>query len=124
LLALGKPQAVISEETAKEAEGNGDARHTVRNGSTKSNGGNHKEMREMRLSARLSNSSSNGVSRLMSIGSNEAGPRRGMVLPFTPLSMSFDDVNYYVDMPAVSLPMLNFSWHLVLFPVVSSIENL
>ena len=41
LLALGKPQAVISEETAKEAEGNGDARHTVRNGSTKSNGGNH-----------------------------------------------------------------------------------
>ncbi|EEE65874.1 hypothetical protein OsJ_21675 [Oryza sativa Japonica Group] len=97
---LGKPQAVISEETAKEAEGNGDARHTVRNGSTKSNGGNHKEMREMRLSARLSNSSSNGVSRLMSIGSNEAGPRRGMVLPFTPLSMSFDDVNYYVDMPA------------------------
>ncbi|KAG8075522.1 hypothetical protein GUJ93_ZPchr0006g42509 [Zizania palustris] len=97
---LSKPQAVISEETAKEVEGNEDARQTVRNGSTKSNGGNYKEMREMRLSARLSNSSSNGVSRLMSIGSNEAAPRRGMVLPFTPLSMCFDDVNYYVDMPA------------------------
>ncbi|KAI3510433.1 hypothetical protein L1887_17421 [Cichorium endivia] len=26
-------------------------------------------------------------------------PKRGMVLPFTPLSMSFDNVNYYVDMP-------------------------
>ena len=60
----------------------------------------------MRLSARLSNSSSNGISRVMSVGSKEAGPRRGMVLPFSPLSMCFDDVNYYVDMPAVSLQFL------------------
>lgn len=29
-------------------------------------------------------------------------PKRGMVLPFTPLAMSFNDVNYYVDMPVVS----------------------
>lgn len=28
--------------------------------------------------------------------------KRGMVLPFTPLSMSFKEVNYHVDMPAVS----------------------
>lgn len=28
-------------------------------------------------------------------------PKRGMVLPFTPLAMSFDKVNYYVDMPQV-----------------------
>ncbi|XP_062229007.1 ABC transporter G family member 42 [Phragmites australis] len=98
---LGKPQAVISEETAKEAEGNGHARETVRNGSMKSkDGGHNKEMKEMRLSARLSNCSSNGVSQVMSIGSNEAGPRRGMVLPFNPLAMSFENVNYYVDMPA------------------------
>ncbi|KAG2612265.1 hypothetical protein PVAP13_4KG267400 [Panicum virgatum] len=98
---LGKPQAVISEETAQEAEGNEHARGTVRNGSTKSKDGGHsKEMKEMRLSARLSNCSSNGVSRVMSIGSNEAAPRRGMVLPFNPLAMSFDNVNYYVDMPA------------------------
>ncbi|KAL1551581.1 transcription factor [Salvia divinorum] len=27
--------------------------------------------------------------------------KRGMVLPFTPLAMSFEDVNYYVDMPPV-----------------------
>lgn len=26
-------------------------------------------------------------------------PKRGMVLPFSPLAMSFDEVNYYVDMP-------------------------
>lgn len=29
--------------------------------------------------------------------------RRGMVLPFQPLSLVFDHMNYYVDMPAVSL---------------------
>lgn len=98
---MGKPQAVISEETAKEAESNGLPRETVRNGSTKSkDGSSNKEMKEMRLSARLSNSSSNGISRVMSVGSNEPAPRRGMVLPFSPLSMCFDDVNYYVDMPA------------------------
>lgn len=28
--------------------------------------------------------------------------KRGMVLPFQPLSLAFDHVNYYVDMPAVS----------------------
>ena len=35
--------------------------------------------------------------------SNE--PRRGMVLPFEPLSLTFNHVNYYVDMPAVSLSL-------------------
>lgn len=30
-------------------------------------------------------------------------PRRGMILPFQPLAMSFDSVNYFVDMPAVSI---------------------
>lgn len=28
--------------------------------------------------------------------------RKGMVLPFEPLSLAFDHMNYYVDMPAVS----------------------
>jgi hypothetical protein len=31
------------------------------------------------------------------------GPaKKGMVLPFQPLSLAFNHVNYYVDMPAVS----------------------
>jgi hypothetical protein len=30
-----------------------------------------------------------------------ADPGRGMILPFEPLSMSFSEINYYVDMPAV-----------------------
>lgn len=33
---------------------------------------------------------------------SEIGVKKGMVLPFLPLSMAFDRVNYYVDMPAVS----------------------
>lgn len=34
---------------------------------------------------------------------NVSAPKRGMILPFTPLSMSFENVNYYVDMPLVSI---------------------
>jgi hypothetical protein len=30
-------------------------------------------------------------------------PRRGMILPFQPLAMSFESVNYFVDMPAVRI---------------------
>ena len=33
---------------------------------------------------------------------NHALTKRGMVLPFQPLSLAFEHVNYYVDMPAVS----------------------
>ena len=51
-----------------------------------------------------SRSNSNGISRnadsTLEIA-NDVAPKRGMVLPFTPLAMSFDSVNYYVDMPAV-----------------------
>ncbi|GAB4856417.1 hypothetical protein Ancab_014335 [Ancistrocladus abbreviatus] len=32
----------------------------------------------------------------------EGAQRRGMVLPFQPLSLAFNHINYYVDMPAVS----------------------
>ena len=59
---------------------------------------------------RLSSSSSpNGLTRNADSsleGANGVAPKRGMVLPFTPLAMSFDNVNYYVDMPPVSLIIL------------------
>lgn len=49
------------------------------------------------------NGSWNAIGRDSSVNAtNGIAPRRGMVLPFTPLAMSFDEVNYYVDMPAVS----------------------
>ena len=38
-------------------------------------------------------------------GNNELAirvpPKQGMILPFQPLAMSFEDVNYLVDMPPV-----------------------
>lgn len=30
-----------------------------------------------------------------------AGPKRGMILPFQPLTISFKDIKYFVDMPVV-----------------------
>lgn len=37
---------------------------------------------------------------------NQTSAKRGMVLPFRPLSLTFSHVNYYVDMPAVSSLLL------------------
>ena len=37
-----------------------------------------------------------------SSNSDVNAPRKGMVLPFQPLSLAFNHVSYYVDMPAVS----------------------
>ncbi|KAK3226771.1 hypothetical protein Dsin_006633 [Dipteronia sinensis] len=34
------------------------------------------------------------------VGVAESAPKKGMVLPFQPLSLTFNHVNYYVDMPA------------------------
>lgn len=48
--------------------------------------------------------------------STGVAPKRGMVLPFTPLAMSFDDVNYYVDMPPVSLISFFTLLSLIFFP--------
>jgi hypothetical protein len=63
------------------------------------------EMRTFRVFSQSTTSgSSNGhvLNTSQTTGSdNGLMQKRGMVLPFTPLSMSFDDVNYYVDMPPV-----------------------
>lgn len=63
---------------------------------------------EMRSFHAFSQSTTSGSSKgrvldmSQSMDSNNGSARnRGMVLPFVPLSMSFDDVNYYVDMPPV-----------------------
>jgi hypothetical protein len=47
------------------------------------------------------------MSRFVSLASDasdaiaQAEPKRGMILPFQPLAISFDNINYYVDMPVV-----------------------
>lgn len=56
------------------------------------------------MMVRMGTSGANGLNREMSIDAATTGvaPKRGMILPFAPLAMSFDDVSYYVDMPPVS----------------------
>lgn len=39
--------------------------------------------------------------RVGSIGASEHNKKRGMVLPFTPLSITFDEIRYSVEMPQV-----------------------
>ncbi|KAI3777844.1 hypothetical protein L1987_47647 [Smallanthus sonchifolius] len=75
LQAPGKPQAIITKEEAAAMDG-----HAVEGSSSKRN----KETRD--ISSSISNPS--GAS------------KKGMVLPFTPLAMSFNNMNYYVDMPS------------------------
>ncbi|CAA0822386.1 ABC transporter G family member 36 [Striga hermonthica] len=110
---LGKPQAIISKEQAREMEtnqnDNADAsprlrttnprQDSFRRSLSNDDGNNTTEMTIQRMS---SLSSVYGLSRSQnsSLGTVRGNaPKRGMVLPFTPLSMSFDNVNYYVDMP-------------------------
>lgn len=40
--------------------------------------------------------------KLVKMATESEPNRKGMVLPFKPLSLAFDHVNYYVDMPTVS----------------------
>lgn len=40
-------------------------------------------------------------SRVGSINGGDRNRRRGMILPFVPLSITFDDIRYAVDMPQV-----------------------
>ncbi|KAA8516689.1 hypothetical protein F0562_016805 [Nyssa sinensis] len=47
------------------------------------------------MAVRNASRSSNSI-----VGVADHAPRRGMVLPFEPLSLAFNHVNYYVDMPA------------------------
>ncbi|XP_034695525.1 ABC transporter G family member 42-like [Vitis riparia] len=79
---LGKPQAIISEEAAKEQEPNQGDQTTM---SKRHSSSNTRELEKQQVSSQHS--------------PKKTGIKRGMILPFLPLSMSFDNVNYYVDMP-------------------------
>lgn len=110
---LGKPQAVISKEAAREMEA--DQEETMEAPRLRTNRSKKIESLPRSLSAADANNSREMTIRRMSSRSNANGlsrnedssleaarglaPKRGMVLPFTPLAMSFDTVNYFVDMP-------------------------
>lgn len=102
VVAIGSKQATISEEDASEMEGTSDPREEPRlqrPTSTRdpvfrssADGNNTREVAMQRMSSQAIESA------------NGAAPRKGMVLPFQPLAMSFDSVNYFVDMPPVRIP--------------------
>ncbi|CAO2820693.1 unnamed protein product [Amaranthus hypochondriacus] len=76
---IGKPQAMLSEEDMEEKEANLAGRAI-----------------EMSSSKRRSSRSQRGEIQEQGNGNGQ----RGMVLPFQPLSVTFDEMRYSVDMPA------------------------
>ncbi|KAL8521925.1 hypothetical protein ACS0TY_012179 [Phlomoides rotata] len=76
--AYGKSQGILSEETLAE-------RNTIKRGK--------------RTSGREDEVQKNVSSGTMSTRVGGISEKRGMVLPFEPLSITFDDIHYAVDMP-------------------------
>ncbi|KAJ8751713.1 hypothetical protein K2173_025884 [Erythroxylum novogranatense] len=85
---FGKPQAMLSKEALAEKSAN----RTQEPIELTTNLGRRNEIQR-------SVSSRNQSLRVGSIGENTQKRNRGMVLPFHPLSMTFDDIKYAVDMP-------------------------
>eukprot|EP00250_Pteridium_aquilinum_P005382 c15486_g1_i1 orf=631-5127(+) len=105
---IGKPQATISEEALAEKESADDGGEVLLMESSK------RRSKRNTLPLSLSSSRSNDYEPVQmyrvtsntvhseSFSEGRAGDgavRRGMSLPFQPLSISFDDVKYFVDMP-------------------------
>ncbi|XP_071901429.1 ABC transporter G family member 29-like [Coffea arabica] len=93
----GKPQAIISKEQAREMEDDQrEAMGEPRLITTKSKKG---EMAVLPVHTQPSRNLSSRKEDTSLEAASGVAPKRGMVLPFTPLAMSFDNVNYFVDMP-------------------------
>ncbi|XP_029125540.1 pleiotropic drug resistance protein 1 [Cajanus cajan] len=88
----GKPQAIISEESL--AERNAGKNEHIMELSSRFKGSSDKGNE-----SRRSVSSRTLSARVGSIGARDHSRKRGMVLPFTPLSITFDEIRYAVDMP-------------------------
>ncbi|KAJ7527679.1 hypothetical protein O6H91_16G066100 [Diphasiastrum complanatum] len=82
---LGKPQAIISEEELLEKQAN-QSGHSLPSQSTT----------ELR---RLSIGSTNDKEELLASNEGSEGAKKGMILPFQPLAIAFNHMDYYVDMP-------------------------
>ncbi|XP_022863103.1 pleiotropic drug resistance protein 1-like [Olea europaea var. sylvestris] len=92
---FGKPQAILSEETVAERNGS-------KRGETVELSSRRKSTSGREIDSRHSISSRSMSSRVGSINETDPNRKRGMVLPFEPLSLTFDDIHYAVDMPEVN----------------------
>ncbi|KAI8529591.1 hypothetical protein RHMOL_Rhmol12G0236900 [Rhododendron molle] len=101
---LGKPQAIISKETAMAMEAHTEeTKEAPRLKTTRlkigsaADGNNPREIEIQQMSSQSRvNGRNEDSSREVARG---VAKKRGMILPFTPLSLSFDCLNYFVDMP-------------------------
>ncbi|XP_039166274.1 pleiotropic drug resistance protein 1 isoform X4 [Eucalyptus grandis] len=86
---IGKPQAVLSKETLAEkiASKNGEVIE-LSSRSQRSSSGEPQNQHILKLSTRVEG-----------IKDSDLNRKRGMVLPFEPLSIAFDDIRYAIDMP-------------------------
>ncbi|XP_050230912.1 ABC transporter G family member 29-like [Mercurialis annua] len=93
----GKKQAIISEEMESDQD-----EPAVRRTDSFSRALSFSDGRNSREMAFHTNSGQPDRSEVSRNGSRANGvtARKGMVLPFTPLAMSFDSMDYYVDMPS------------------------
>ncbi|KAL1298231.1 hypothetical protein HN51_042620 [Arachis hypogaea] len=87
---IGKKQGIIEDES--EMEVGGDSREEPRLATRPD------PRREVAMQRMMSSQSDASASGNIESATGVA-PKRGMVLPFQPLAMSFDSVNYFVDMP-------------------------
>ncbi|XP_024523228.1 ABC transporter G family member 35 [Selaginella moellendorffii] len=106
LKPLGKPQAVISEESMAEIQAS--QQGTEYDPYAKSQERSNRRSLPRSLSSTDANNLGGVQMQRISMGREDMNlatveglaPKRGMILPFTPLSISFNDISYFVDMPA------------------------
>ncbi|KAJ7294134.1 hypothetical protein O6H91_19G003400 [Diphasiastrum complanatum] len=92
---LGKPQAIVTKESIEEKNANstGEGVDPQNNSLSRNN--------ELKVRRSSLSSADGNVEEVIAAANADgaAAGRRGMVLPFQPLAMAFDHINYYVDMP-------------------------
>ncbi|XP_019707345.1 ABC transporter G family member 36-like [Elaeis guineensis] len=91
---FGKAQPAISEETLKEKHANLTG-EVLEQSSVGKNSLNQSTSEKSPHEIRRSGTASTSTNEVVDLNQNQ----KGMVLPFVPLSMTFDNIRYYVDMP-------------------------
>jgi hypothetical protein len=139
--AVGKPQAVLSEEELAEKQANREGalvllkspnrskrrshpRRSVTRNSSLSRGG-ELQMQQIPSEQTVSSFHRNGSDH--NTTNNRSVATRGMVLPFQPLSISFNDISYFVDLPTVLCFAETALSHVILsspFLMLSNLQSL
>ncbi|KAI9109476.1 hypothetical protein K1719_019530 [Acacia pycnantha] len=97
---IGGKQTIITVESESEMEGLGDSRAepTLQRPMSTRDGNNTREVAMQRMSSKANPIQMRHVDSNVE-SANGVAPKKGMILPFQPLAMSFDSVSYFVDMP-------------------------